>query len=478
MIDNRKLELVADFYEFTMSNGYYINNMNDIAYFDLFFRKVPDGGGYAIMAGLEQAIEYIKNLKFDEDDIEYLRRQNMFDEKFLEYLKDFKFTGDVWAVPEGTPIFPNEPIITVRAPMIEAQILETMLLLIVNHQSLIATKTSRIVAEAQGRAIMEFGARRAHGLSAAIYGARAAIIGGAVGTSCTLAAKEFDVPVSGTMAHSWIQSFDTEYEAFKEYAKIYPNNCILLVDTYDTLKSGIPNAIKVFDEVLKPQNIRPIGIRLDSGDLAYLSKEARKMLDEAGYSDCKICATNSLDEKLIASLLKQGAKIDLFGVGENLITAKSDAVFGGVYKLVAVEKEGKCNPKIKISENTTKITNPGYKKVYRFYDKDSNKALADVVTLANEVIPNDKYVIFDQVETWKKKTLTNYYVRPLQEQIFENGNLIYNNPNLKEIASFAKNELDNLWDEVRRIENPHKYYVDISKNLWDLKNEMLNIDKE
>lgn len=478
MIDNKKLELVADFYEFTMSNGYYINNMNDIAYFDLFFRKVPDGGGYAIMAGLEQAIEYIKNLKFDEDDIEYLRRQNMFDEKFLEYLKDFKFTGDVWAVPEGTPIFPNEPIITVRAPMIEAQILETMLLLIVNHQSLIATKTSRIVAEAQGRAIMEFGARRAHGLSAAIYGARAAIIGGAVGTSCTLAAKEFDVPVSGTMAHSWIQSFDTEYEAFKEYAKIYPNNCILLVDTYDTLKSGVPNAIKVFDEVLKPQNIRPIGIRLDSGDLAYLSKEARKMLDEAGYSDCKICATNSLDEKLIASLLKQGAKIDLFGVGENLITAKSDAVFGGVYKLVAVEKEGKCNPKIKISENTTKITNPGYKKVYRFYDKDSNKALADVITLADEIIPNDKYVIFDQVETWKKKTLTNYYIRPLQEKIFENGNLIYDIPNLKEIASFAKNELDNLWDEVRRIENPHKYYVDISKNLWDLKNEMLNIDKE
>ena len=478
MIDNKKLELVADFYEFTMSNGYYINNMNDIAYFDLFFRKVPDGGGHAIMAGLEQAIEYIQNLKFDEDDIEYLRRQNMFDEKFLEYLKDFKFTGDVWAVPEGTPIFPNEPIITVRAPMIEAQILETMLLLIVNHQSLIATKTSRIVAEAQGRAIMEFGARRAHGLSAAIYGARAAIIGGAVGTSCTLAAKEFDVPVSGTMAHSWIQSFDTEYEAFKEYAKIYPNNCILLVDTYDTLKSGVPNAIKVFDEVLKPQNIRPIGIRLDSGDLAYLSKEARKMLDEAGYSDCKICATNSLDEKLIASLLKQGAKIDLFGVGENLITAKSDAVFGGVYKLVAVEKEGKCNPKIKISENTTKITNPGYKKVYRFYDKDSNKALADVITLADEVIPNDKYVIFDQVETWKKKTLTNYYIRPLQEQIFENGNLIYNNPNLKEIASFAKNQLDTLWDEVKRIENPHKYYVDISKNLWDLKKEMLNIDKE
>ena len=478
MIDNKKLELVADFYEFTMSNGYYINNMNDIAYFDLFFRKVPDGGGYAIMAGLEQAIEYIQNLKFDEDDIEYLRRQNMFDEKFLEYLKDFKFTGDVWAVTEGTPIFPNEPIITVRAPMIEAQILETMLLLIVNHQSLIATKTSRIVAEAQGRAVMEFGARRAHGLSAAIYGARAAIIGGAVGTSCTLAAKEFDVPVSGTMAHSWIQSFDTEYEAFKEYAKIYPSNCILLVDTYDTLKSGVPNAIKVFDEVLKPQNIRPIGIRLDSGDLAYLSKEARKMLDEAGYSDCKICATNSLDEKLIASLLKQGAKIDLFGVGENLITAKSDAVFGGVYKLVAVEKEGKCNPKIKISENTAKITNPGYKKVYRFYDKDSNKALADVVALADEVIPNDKYVIFDQVETWKKKTLTNYYIRPLQEKIFENGNLIYGIPNLKQVASFAKNELDNLWDEVKRIENPHKYYVDISKNLWDLKNEMLNIDKE
>lgn len=474
MIDNRKLELVADFYEFTMANGYLLKNMNDVAYFDVFFRRIPDDGGYAIMAGLEQVIEYIENLKFDNEDIEYLKNQKIFGEEFLQYLRDFKFTGDVWAIPEGTIIFPNEPIITVKAPIIEAQILETMILLIVNHQSLIATKTSRIVQEAHGRPIMEFGARRAHGLTAAVYGARAAIIGGAIGTSCTLTGKEFDVPVTGTMAHSWIQTFENEYEAFKAYAQIYPDNCIFLVDTYDTLKTGVPNAIKVFNEVLKPKNIRPVAIRLDSGDLVYLSKQARRMLDEAGYEDCKICATNSLDEKLIASLLKQGAKIDLFGVGENLITAKSDAVFGGVYKLVAIEKENKIIPKIKVSENTIKITNPGYKKVYRFYDKDTNIALADVVALDDEKIPEDKYIIFDPIETWKKKELANYYVKQLQEKIFENGNLIYKNPDLKQIAKYTKQQLDTLWEEIKRIENPHKYYVDISQKLWDLKNEMLN----
>ncbi len=474
MIDNKKLELVADFYEFTMANGYLLKDMNDIAYFDVFFRKIPDDGGYAIMAGLEQVIEYVSNLKFDDNDIEYLRNQNIFNEEFLEYLKDFKFSGDIWAIPEGTVIFPNEPLITVKAPIIEAQILETMILLIVNHQSLIATKTSRIVQEAQGRPIMEFGARRAHGLSAAVYGARAAIIGGAVGTSCTVTGKEFDVPVSGTMAHSWIQTFENEYEAFKAYAEIYPNNCIFLVDTYDTLKTGVPNAIKVFDEVLKPKSIRPIAIRLDSGDLAYLSKKAREMLDAAGYKDCKICATNSLDEKLIASLLKQGAKIDLFGVGENLITAKSDAVFGGVYKLVGIEKNKKVIPKIKVSENTAKITNPGYKKVYRFYDKSNNIALGDVVTLANEVIADDKYTIFDPIEIWKKKVLRNYYVKPLQEKIFENGKLIYTTPSLREIAQYTNMQLNTLWEEVKRIENPHKYFVDISQELWELKNKMLN----
>lgn len=473
---NNKLELVADFYEFTMANGYFAKNMSDkIAYFDVFFRKIPDNGGYVITAGLEQVIDYVKNFKFTEDEIDYLRKQNKFSEEFLNYLSNFKFTGDIWAIPEGTVVFPNEPLITVRAPIIQAQIFETMFLLTINHQSLIATKTSRIVNAAQGRPVMEFGARRAHGVTAAIHGARASIIGGAVGTSCTLSAKEFDVPASGTMAHSWVQSFDTEYEAFKAYAETYPNDCTLLVDTYDTLNSGIPNAIKVFDDILKPMGIRPKAIRLDSGDLAYLSKKAREMLDKAGYEDCKVCATNSLDEYLITSLIeKQDAKIDIFGVGENLITAKSEPVFGGVYKLVAIEENGKITPKIKVSENIIKITNPGFKKVYRFYDKTTNKALADVVTLADEEITKDKYTIFDPQNPWKKKTLTNYTVRPLQEQIFKDGELVYTSPTLKEIAEQAKFELGTLWDEIKRLENPHEYYVDLSRKLWTLKNEMLN----
>ena len=473
---NNKLELVADFYEFTMANGYFAKNMSDkIAYFDVFFRKIPDNGGYVIVAGLEQVIDYVKNFEFTEDEIDYLRKQNKFSEEFLNYLSNFKFTGDIWAIPEGTVVFPNEPLITVRAPIIQAQIFETMFLLTVNHQSLIATKTSRIVNAAQGRPVMEFGARRAHGVTAAIHGARASIIGGAVGTSCTLSAKEFDVPASGTMAHSWVQSFDTEYEAFKAYAETYPNDCTLLVDTYDTLNSGIPNAIKVFDDILKPMGIRPKAIRLDSGDLAYLSKKAREMLDEAGYEDCKVCATNSLDEFLITSLIeKQNAKIDIFGVGENLITAKSEPVFGGVYKLVATEENGKITPKIKVSENIIKITNPGFKKVYRFYDKATNKALADVIALADEVITKDKYTIFDPQNPWKKKTLTNYTIRPLQEQIFKDGELVYTSPTLKEIAEQAKFELGTLWDEIKRLENPHEYYVDLSRKLWTLKNEMLD----
>ncbi len=472
---NNKLELVADFYEFTMSNGYFVKNMsNQIAYFDVFFRKIPDNGGYVIVAGLEQVIEYIKNLKFSKDDIEYLRMQNKFSEDFLKYLENFKFTGDIWAIPEGTIVFPNEPLLTVKAPMIEAQILETMLLLTINHQSLIATKTSRIVNSAKGIPVMEFGARRAHGVDAAVSGARASIIGGAVGTSCTLSAKEFNVTASGTMAHSWIQSFDSEYEAFKAYAETYPNDCTLLIDTYNTLESGLPNAIKVFDEVLKPKGIRPKAVRLDSGDLAYLSKKVRTILDEHGYSDCKICATNSLDEYLIDSLLEQGAKIDSFGVGENLITAKSDPVFGGVYKLVATEKDGVITPKIKISENAIKITNPSFKKVYRFYDKATNKAMADVITLYDEKIPDDNYMIFDPQNPWKKKVLTNYFVKPLQEKIFEGGKLIYKSPTLNEIAQYAKSQLNTLWDEVKRLENPHQYYVDLSKELWTLKNNMLN----
>ena len=419
-MNNQRLELVADFYEYTMANGYFNKNMQDrIAYFDVFFRKVPDEGGYAIVAGLEQIINYIRNLSFDEEDINYLRKQNKFSEEFLNYLENFRFTGDIWAIPEGTVVFPNEPLITVKAPIIQAQLLETMLLLTTNHQSLIATKTSRIVKEAQGRPVMEFGARRAHGINAAVEGARAAIIGGAVGTSCTLSAKEFNVPASGTMAHSWIQSFDSEYEAFKAYAELYPDDCTFLIDTYNTIESGLPNAIKVFNEVLKPKGYRPKAVRLDSGDLAYLSKKVRKILDEAGYEDCKICATNSLDEYLIKSLIEQDAKIDLFEVGENLITAKSEPVFGGVYKLVALEKDKKIVPKIKVSENTAKVTNPSVKKVYRFYDNETKKAIADVITLADEIIDEREYMIFDPQNPWKKKVLKDYSIRLLQEKIFE-----------------------------------------------------------
>ena len=474
-MDSKKIELVADFYEYTMSNGYFTKEMKDtIAYFDVFFRRVPDDGGYVIMAGLEQVIDFVKNLEFDEEEIGYLRTQNKFSEEFLHYLKDFKFTGDIWAIPEGTVVFPNEPLITVKAPVIEAQLLETMLLLTINHQSLIATKTSRIVNQAKGRPVMEFGARRAHGIDAAFSGARAAIIGGAVGTSCTLSAKEYNVTASGTMAHSWIQMFDSEYEAFKAYAETYPYDCTLLIDTYNTLESGLPNAIKVFDEILKPKGVRPKAVRLDSGDLAYLSKKVREGLDKAGYEDCKICATNSLDERTIKELLEEDAKIDLFGVGENLITAKSDPVFGGVYKLVAIEKEGKIVPKIKVSETAIKVTNPSYKKVYRFYDKENGKAIADVITLHDEQIPEDEYTIFDPQDPWKKKVLTNYICKPLQEKIFENGKLIYRTPELKQIAEYAKEQLETLWDEIKRLEKPHMYYVDLSKDLWILKNNMLN----
>ncbi len=471
---HENLELLADFYEFTMSNGYFVKNNNDIAYFDIFFRKVPDKGGYAIVCGLEQVIDFIQNLKFDEEDISYLRNQGIFSEEYLEYLKNFKFTGDIWAIPEGTVVFPNETLLTVKAPIVEAQLLETMLLTIINHQSLIATKTSRIVRAAKGIPVMEFGARRAHGTSAAIYGARAAIIGGACGTSCTLTAQKFNVPTSGTMAHSWIQSFENEYEAFKAYAEIYPNGCTFLIDTYNTLDSGLPNAIKVFNEVLKPKGIRPAAVRIDSGDLAYLSKKVRKILDDSGYPDCKICVTNSLDEYLITSLLEQKAKVDSFGVGENLITSKSDPVFGGVYKLAALEKDGKIIPKIKISENTDKITNPSFKKVCRFYSKDTNFALADVIMLKDEKIKEDDYEIFDEHNTWKRKKLVNYYVKELQEKIFENGKLIYKSPSLSEIALYSKKDLGTIWEEVKRLNNPQKYYVDLSRNLYDLKNNMLN----
>jgi len=431
-------------------------------------------GGYVIFAGLEQIIQYINNLHFDEDDINYLRNLNKFSEEFLTYLKDFKFTGDIWSVPEGTVVFPNEPLITVRAPIIEAQLIETMLLTSINHQSLIATKASRIVLASHGRPVMEFGARRAHNVDSSIFGSRAAIIGGVAGTSCVYTAKEYSVPALGTMAHSFVQSFDSEYEAFKAYAEIYPSDTTLLIDTYDTLDSGIINAVKVFNEVIVPKGFRPKAVRLDSGDLAYLSKKVREILDEEGFPDCRIIASNSLDEYIITALLNEGAKIDSFGVGENLITAKSDPVFGGVYKLVAMQEEEKISPKIKVSDNPSKIITPGYKKLYRFYDKKTNKALADLLALHDEVIPENEYLIFDAENPWKKKLLENYYVKELQTEIFKGGKQIYELPTLKEIAEYAAKELDTFWEEVKRIQNPHKYYVDLSEKLWELKNHMLD----
>lgn len=474
--NGRNMSMLMDFYELTMSNGYFLDGVGDkIAYFDMFFRKVPEGGGYAIMAGLEQVIEYIEGLKFDKDDIDYLRGLNIFDERFLNYLENFKFTGSVYAIPEGTLIFPGEPIITIKAPVKEAQLLETMILLTINHQSLIATKTSRIVRAADGRPVMEFGSRRAQGCDGAMYGARASYIGGAAATAATIVGEEFGMPVSGTMAHSWIQFYEDEYTAFKKYAELYPDNTVLLVDTYSVLDSGVPNAIRVAKEVLAPMGKRLKGIRLDSGDMAYLTRKARKMLDEAGLEDCMIVASNSLDEITIRSLLQQGAKIDSFGVGERLITSKAEPVFGGVYKLAAVENEkGQIVPRIKISENPEKITNPGYKKVYRFFDKDTHKALADVITLADEVIDqNEPYTIFDPVYTWKKKTLTNYYVQELQQEIFKDGKLVYTKPSLEEIRNYTKVQLDNLWDEIKRFENPHNYYIDLSQKLWNVKNELI-----
>jgi len=476
MAEKLNLTLLTDFYEFTMANGFFVEGIGDkIAYFDMFFRTVPSNGGYAIMAGVEQLIDYMKNLKFTEEDIEYLRSKKIFNEQYLEYLKNFKFTCDVWAVPEGTPIFPNEPIITVRGPVKEAQFLETMILLTINHQSLIATKANRIVRAADGRPVMEFGSRRAQGADGAILGARAAYIGGCCGTACAISDREYGVPALGTMAHSWIQMFDSEYEAFCAYAKQYPDNCTLLIDTYNVLKSGLPNAIRVFDEVLKPMGKRPKGVRIDSGDITYLSKKCRKLLDEAGYTDCGICASNSLDEYIIRDTLMQGAEIASFGVGERLITSMESPIFGGVYKLAAVEDEsGKVIPKIKISENVTKITTPGFKQVYRLYSKETGAAIADVVTLFDEVIDNEQpYEIFDPEHVWKKQTVTDFYVRPLLKQIFKNGECIYETPSLEALKEYCALEVDKLWEEVKRFENPHTYYVDLSKPLWDMKYELL-----
>lgn len=471
MIEKVNMTMLTDFYELTMANGYLETGMEkNIAYFDMFFRKVPDEGGFAIVAGLEQVIRYLDNLKFEERDIEYLRGKGFFSERFLEYLRNFKFECDVWAVPEGTPVFPGEPLLTVRGPVIQAQFVETILLLAINHQSLIATKANRIVRAAAGRGVMEFGTRRAHGGTGAIHGARAAYIGGCIGTACALTERDFGVPAMGTMAHSWVQMFDSEYEAFKAYAEIYPDNCILLVDTYNVIKSGIPAAIKVFKE-LKPSKM---GIRIDSGDVTYLTKRARAMLDAEGLQECTIVVSNSLDEYIIRDVIGQGACIDSFGVGERLITSKSEPVFGGVYKLAALEKDGNLIPKMKISENVEKITNPGFKSVYRLYDKNTNKAVADVVTLDHEPVPEgDGYQIFDPQVVWKKKRISNFYAKNLREQIFDKGRCIYQLPAIDDIRNYCKKQIDTLWEEILRFENPHEYYVDLSKELWELKTKLI-----
>lgn len=473
---NRNLTMLCDFYELTMANGYFLSGKKDtISYFDVFFRTIPDQGGFAIAAGLQEVVEYLQNLHFTEEDVAYLRSKNLFDEGFLNYLRDFRFTGDVWAIPEGTPIFPGEPILTVRAPSIEAQFIETYVLLALNHQSLIATKANRIVRSAEGRVVLEFGSRRAQGASGAINGARACYIGGVHGTACTISDMLYGVPAGGTMAHSWVQMFDSQYEAFKRYCEIYPHNATLLVDTYNTLKSGIPDAIRAFNEVLRPQGITSCGIRIDSGDMAYLTRKAREMLDEAGWPGCKISVSNSMDEYIIKDILAQGAQIDLFGVGERMITAKSDPVFGGVYKVCAVEDEnGVIIPKIKVSENVGKITNPHYKKVWRFFGRDTGKAIADYISVYDETVDDSgDFEIFDPEATWKRKNVYNFEAKKLQVPIFRHGELVYDLPDLQAIRAYCAQQVDTLWDEVKRFDNPHNYYVDLSQKLWDIKQEML-----
>ena len=474
------LTMLCDFYELTMGNGYLKAGYQDrVTYFDIFFRDVPDNGGFAICAGLDQFINYVENLHFSEGAIDYLRGKGLFSEEFLDYLRNFRFTGDIWAIPEGTPIFPREPIMTVRAPAIQAQLIETFALLCLNHQSLIATKANRIVRAAEGRTVLEFGSRRAQGTDAAITGARAAYIGGCKGTACAVSDQVFGVPAGGTMAHAWVQMFPSQYEAFKTYCEIYPTNATLLVDTYNVLKSGVPDAIRAFNEVLKPLGIKKCGIRLDSGDIAYLSREARKMLDEAGWTECQISASNSLDEYIIRDLLQQGAKIDMFGVGERMITASSQPVFGGVYKLSAVEDaQGNIVPKIKVSENVDKITNPHFKKVYRIFDKKSGKAEADYITVWDETVDECQPLeLFDPRATWKRKTYTDFTVKPLQVPVFQGGELVYSRPSLQEIQAYCAEQVDALWDEVKRFENPHNYYVDLSEKLCDIKQDLLRRKK-
>ena len=472
----QNLTLLTDLYELTMMQGYFETQENQTVIFDVFFRENPNKGGYSIMAGVDQVIDYIKNLNFSYEDVDYLRGLGLFSEDFLHYLSGFHFSGDIYAIPEGSVIFPREPLIKVVAPIMEAQLVETAILTIINHQCLIATKASRVVYAAQGDGIMEFGLRRAQGPDAGLYGARAAVIGGCVGTSNVLAGEMFDVPVMGTHAHSWIMTFKDEYTAFKEYARLYPDACTLLVDTYDTLKSGVPNAIRVFKE-LREAGIKPksYGIRLDSGDLAYLSKKARKMLDDAGFPDAVIAASNDLDEYLIHDLKMQGAAITSWGVGTNLITSKDCPSFGGVYKLVAIEEQGEISPRIKISENVSKITTPYFKKVYRLYSNESGQAIADVLTAYDEVIDDSKpYVIFDPISTWKRKTVTNFKAVALQKPIFIGGKCVYQSPSLDEIKRYCAEEIDTIWDEVKRFENPHEYYVDLSQKLWDIRYALLS----
>ena len=474
--ERTNMSMLTDFYELTMANGYLDNGCGDtIVYFDAFFRNVPEGGGYAVMAGVEQVIDYLSNLHFSERDLEFLQTNYHFGDKFIEYLRNFEFTCDVWAIPEGTVVFPREPLVKVRGPIIQAQLLETALLCTINHQTLIATKTARIVRAAEGRPVMEFGARRAQGFDASVLGARAAYIAGAAGTSCTICGQQFNIPLSGTMAHSWVMLFDTEFDAFKAYSLTYPDGALLLVDTYDVLRSGIPNAIRCAKEVLEPMGKRLKGIRIDSGDLTYMTQQARKMLDEAGLTDCKITVSNALDEYLIRDLINQGACIDSFGVGERLITSKAEPVFGGVYKIAAVEdKDGNVIPKMKISDSIGKVTNPCNKEIIRFYDKATGKALADVLMIAGEEVPNgEPYEIFDPNVTWKSKVLENYTTRKLLVPIFEHGKLVYNKPTIAEIRAYCTKELDSLWDSVKRFENPHDYYVDLSPKLWKIKDDIL-----
>lgn len=464
------LSMITELYEFTLADGYFKAGMQDtVACFDLFFRRVPDNGGFAVMAGLQQVMDYLKHLHFTEADLSFLREKGI-SEAFLQYLRDFKFACDVWAIPEGTPIFPNEPIVKVRGPVVQAQMIETILLLCINQQSLIATKANRLVRAAHGTAVAEFGARRAQGTNVAVCGARAAYIGGCVATSGVEAARQFGIPTLQTMIHSWVQMFDSEYEAFCAYARAYPDDCTFVVDTYDTLRSGVPNAIRAFNDVLLPLGKRPKSVRIDSGDITYLSKRVRKMLDEAGFPDCDILASNSLDEHIISDMLSQGAKVDCFIVGERLITSASSPLFSGVYKLCAVEKDGRIIPKINLSENVKKITIPSSKLVYRLFDMDSGKAIADVLTTDSEEIDDSKpYELFDPDFTWKRKEIENYVARPLLVKIFDKGECVYTSPAPDEIRDYCAEQIDTLWDEVKRFENPHKYYVDLSEKLWEIR---------